>query len=244
MANGYLQRDRTLANSELLLGFIKKTDCLFISEKGRKSSIFKACRKKATANGDSNALEECIKEFQTLCKNSPFRVIKTIRVLFSDVKHLLKSLPRLKIIHLVRDPRATLASQSSFGKCSKSRGGWFGCSNALCTRLESDVLQEEILYREYPDRLFTIFYHQIASDPIGSAKKLYGFIGAEFTKHAEEYIRNITMSGLPDNCLICTTRSNSSEHINTWKTKLKREAIDMIQQRCNYILQRYEFEFV
>lgn len=226
----------------VVVGFRK--DRMFISGKGTKSSIFAACRKKATTNGGSNALEECIKEFQTLCKNSPFRVIKTIRVLFSDVKHLLKSLPRLKIIHLVRDPRATLASQSGFGKCSQSKGGWFGCSNALCTRLENDLLQEEILYREYPDRLFTIFYHQIASDPIGSARKLYGFIGAEFTKYAEEYIRNITMSGKPDSCLICTTRSNSSEHINSWKTKLKRESIDMIQKRCNYLIQRYDFGFV
>ena len=184
----------------------------------------------------------CARQLQKVCENSPFRIIKTIRLELHDVANLLEDLPNLKIVHLVRDPRGTLSSQSRAGRCSGQTGGQTGCTNRFCKRLENDVLAEERIMEKYPSRIMPVFYEDIARHPLEASRKMYDFIGADFTKEAEAYIYNITMAGLKNDCAICTTRPNSSEHIDSWKVRMKPEFIDIVNERCNYVLKRYKFE--
>lgn len=199
-------------------------------------------KEKAKLKNMTNALSVCSRQLQAVCENSPYRIIKTIRVELANVKSLLESLPNLKIIHLVRDPRATLFSQNMFGMCQERYGGWSGCTNTYCTRLENDVLEEEKIKQIYPNRIMTVLYEDIARHPIETAKKMYEFTEAEFTKEAYSYIYNITLAGNPDNCVICTTRRNSTEHITTWKRKMPRDFIKIVNERCNYMLKRFHFD--
>ncbi|XP_045207054.2 carbohydrate sulfotransferase 1-like isoform X1 [Mercenaria mercenaria] len=224
-----------LANIGLMDGFLNK---------GLKSRMFPICYRKEMQNGKDQklAIRMCARELQGICENSPFRIIKTIRIQLQDIRNLLEDLPNLKIVHLVRDPRATLSSQASLGMCSSRRGGQPGCTNKFCKRLENDVLAEERLMKLYPNRIMPVFYEDIAKHPLQTSKKMYDFIGAEFTLEAEAYIYNITMAGLANNCVICTTRSNSSEHVDTWKTKMKPEFINIVNERCNYVIKRYNFD--
>ena len=150
----------------------------------------------------------------------------------------------MKILHLVRDPRATLASQAKFGKCAATSGGKYGCTRSFCQRLENDVLEEERLLKIYPDRIRSFFYEDIAKHPLETAQKMFEFIGTPFTTEARDYVFNITLAGNEDNCAVCTTRSNSSEHIDSWKTEMSKEFIDIVQDRCNYVLKRYKFDIV
>lgn len=90
-----------------------------------------------------------------------------------------------------------------------------GCANYFCKRLNNNVLQEERLLKTYLGRIITVFYADIAWQPLEISKKLYGFISASFTLEAQAYIYNISMEGQKDNCEICTTCSNSSEHVDT-----------------------------
>ncbi|KAL4225447.1 hypothetical protein ACF0H5_016137 [Mactra antiquata] len=211
--------------------------------KGLKSRLFTLCMNdihgKMVAK---NAINLCARQLQAACENSPFRILKTIRLLLSDVRNLLEDLPNLKIIHLVRDPRATLYSQSLLGRCSQKEGGRNGCTSKFCKRVELDVLEEERLLKKYPGRIMPVFYQDIAKEPLKTTQKLYDFIGAKFTQEAQEYVYNITMAGNPDDCSICTTRSNSSEHIDTWKVKMDPTFQEIVNDRCNYIIQRYNFD--
>ncbi|KAL4224922.1 hypothetical protein ACF0H5_015618 [Mactra antiquata] len=212
-------------------------------KKGLKSRLYPICMNDIKGDMDpKNGINICARQLQAVCKNSPFRIIKTIRLLMRDIKNLLEDLPNLKIIHLVRDPRATLFSQSKLGKCGEKKGGRPGCTNRFCTRVELDVLEEEKLSKKYPGRIMPVFYQDIAKEPLKTSQKLYDFIGAEFTQAAQEYVYNITMAGNPNNCAICTTRSNSSEHIDTWKERMDPLFREIVNERCNYIIQRYNFD--
>ncbi|XP_053408734.1 carbohydrate sulfotransferase 3-like isoform X4 [Mercenaria mercenaria] len=213
-------------------------------KKGLKTSMFRPCLEEEYLRTKHHlrALQICVKKLQSICEDSPIRIIKTIRLEFSSVKHLLEELPNLKIVHLVRDPRATLLSQSRFGACKSIRGGWQGCANRHCKRLENDVLEVEGLIKKYPNRILPVMYENIAKHPLETSKKMYEFIGADFTFEAETYIYNITMAGNENNCAICTTRSNSSEHVDTWKRKMKRDFLSTVNERCNYVLKRYQFD--
>ena len=159
------------------------------------------------------------------------------------LRPLLDEMPDLKIIHLIRDPRATLRSQRQFGMCREQYGGHYGCTNLLCTRLENDILESEKLVTKYPSRIKAVFYEDIAAKPIETSRNLYKFIGTTFTRHARNYIYNITLAGNPKDCAICTTRPNSTLHIDAWRKTLDHRFLRIIEERCNYALQRFNYTF-
>lgn len=190
---------------------------------------------------DMAVLNICARELQKVCEESPIIVLKTIRVLLRDVKYLLDVFSNLKILHLVRDPRATLFSQAHFGMCNKKIGGWPRCTDNLCERQENDILDEELISQKCPDRIKTVRYESIAKRPIETSKELYSFIDVDFTTEAESYIYNITMAGKKNNCVICTTRSNSSEHVDTWTKKMNPNFIQIVNTRCRFVLNHYSY---
>ena len=215
-----------------------------ISGYGLKSKTFARCKIKKANMTQTERFHKCLDEFQKMCEESPHIILKTIRMRLSSIKHFMSELPNLKIIHLVRDPRATLISQSKLGMCKEAKGGIYGCTDKVCSQIENDLIEEEKIREEYPDRIFTVFYNQIARHPVKLASQLMSFIGAEFTDNAQSYVFNITSAGRNDTCIICTTRSNSTEHIEHWKKTMPRSFIDIVQSRCNFLLRRYEFEIV
>lgn len=209
--------------------------------KGIKSKTFRECYSiwyQITGNRTST-IRKCAVALKSVCEQSPVRIIKTIRTPIEFIRHLLDEIPGLKVVHLMRDPRATLRSQRSFGMCPLLEGGMYGCTNRFCTRVENDIIQADTLAKIHPGRLATVLYEHIASKPIETSRKMFKFIGTIFTSQAQEYIFNITSAGKPDNCGICTTRTNSSEHIYEWMEKLKPESIRIVEDRCNYIIRRY-----
>ena len=215
-----------------------------LSDYGLKTKHFDDCLKDATKTKKYNdSVLVCAKELQTICEQSPIRVIKTIRLDLSTLTPLLSMLPSLKIVHLIRDPRATMLSQSRAGMCSDNEGGKYGCSSRYCYRLENDVLEHETITKDYQGRISPVYYEQIARFPLEASGKMYKFIEANYTKPVMQYVYNITMSGAKDDCGICSTRSNSSEHINAWKKTMPTEFIDIVEDRCHYVLKRFHYEF-
>ena len=172
---------------------------------------------------------------------STTRILKTIRMPLNWIRHLLDELPELKIVHLIRDPRATLHSQLRLGMCSSKHGGVIGCSLSFCERHEKDLKEGDDLSSGYPGRLIRVFYENIARRPIEASKLLFNFTGAAYTSHVQGYVYNITLAGNPNNCAICTTRSNSSAHIDSWKRKINTVLLNEIENRCNFILRRYNY---
>lgn len=195
-----------------------------------------------TRQVDRPALQICARELKKVCEKSQIIVLKTIRVKLRDVKALLSSLTNLKIIRLVRDPRAALFSQLHYGMCSKMNGGLRGCTNFLCEWQEIDILEEKLISAECPDRLMVVEYENIARHPIQTSVELYDFIDADFTEEIKNYIYNITMAGESNNCGICTTRSNSSEHIDSWKKEMTPKFIHLVNTRCSIVMNHYSYD--
>ncbi|KAK3873863.1 hypothetical protein Pcinc_021154 [Petrolisthes cinctipes] len=96
------------------------------------------------------------------CEDRPVKVIKTIRTRVSWLKPLLNSLQDLKVIHLLRDPRATIPSGI--------KQGWFSinASKELCDYVKEDLHYGEQLQNHYPERLVVYArmysHNQISTD--------------------------------------------------------------------------------
>ena len=91
---------------------------------------------------------KCALKMKEKCEMANLRVIKTIRLSMRAISQLMEEFPELKIIHLIRDARATLMSQSGFERCRPGHGGYEGSSNRFCTRLENDILESEVLQKK------------------------------------------------------------------------------------------------
>nr|KAG5696987.1 hypothetical protein BaRGS_008449 [Batillaria attramentaria] len=131
---------------------------------------------------------------------------------------LVRNDPKVRVIHLLRDPRGTLRSQRRFGSFKFEDEG----SNArwFCQRVLEDLSVSKQLKSAYPGRVLTVRYEDLAMKPLVFAERLLGFAGLKMDKQLEEYVLNITSRGLGDSCVICTQRNDSVRAASEWRQNI------------------------
>ena len=99
---------------------------------GNKTRKLVECLEK-TSNETNLSSRLCTRILRKECLKSKVRIIKTIRTRLTWLVDILEEFPNLKIVHLVRDPRAVVNSLIRVGKCKKQNGGVPGCSHYFCS---------------------------------------------------------------------------------------------------------------
>ena len=209
---------------------------------GHKTKLLLNCLK--NNNDTSYNLNEmtCTDYLHRLCTESKYRVLKTIRTPLIWFKHLMEEFPTMKIVHLVRDPRAILTSQRRFGECSRAKhGGLAGCTKFLCSSLEEDLVTYEMFTKLYPGRMYQLKYEETALNPLFKTKELYSFLNLKFTDSIRKYIVNITMSGYNASYTLDTVRPNSSEMVDKWRTKISDDLLETVQTLCKYSMEKLAY---
>lgn len=205
--------------------------------KSKKAKLFKACKVfQENVLSSNDTLYSCVKMLRDICLQSKYVLFKLIRTPLDQLEPLMIEFPEMKIIHLIRDPRATVLSQVKFGKVRVKT--FVPDVTEYCTRVFRDLVSADLLKSRFPKRINTIFYEDIAYDPKGMAQTLYDFIGTTFTATAEQYIFNITMAGKQSNCNLCTVKSNSTKQANAWRLKIPYKRAMEIDGVCKYIYDR------
>ncbi|XP_045165005.2 carbohydrate sulfotransferase 6-like [Mercenaria mercenaria] len=190
-------------------------------------------------------LKTCMEDLRNVCLRSKYRIVKTIRTKMSLAAQVLEQVVDSKLIHLVRDPRATIESKSHRKVCPL---GLSFCISQHCQRVRDDIIVEK--KSRSPERFHTVFYENIASRPIQTAKMMYKFIGMELTPVISDYIFNITLGKNKSGCSVCTAKwqignsaSSSEKHVDAWKQKLPPKYINRTQQLCNDVIKHYGYEY-
>ena len=141
------------------------------------------------------------------------------------------------MIHLIRDPRATLRSQAAVGEF-KWMTDLHNASKVFCKRVLDDINESDRLRTLYPSRSLRIRYEDLATKPLHFAEKLLAFAGLAMDDVLRKYVWNITSAGLPDNCVICTTRNDSRRTAAKWRTMVDLQSSMLIDINCADIYQR------
>lgn len=172
--------------------------------------------------------EECLDETFSTCAQRA-RVFKFIRLSTEVVGRLMRSVPDLKVIHLLRDPRGILKSRQHVGLLP---GGDFNLhSKALCTQLLRDIHETKRLQQNYPGRIKTIMYEDLAERPQEGAKQLYDFAGIQFNNEIRQYVIDIT-AAQENSGAYGISKSSSKAASYDWRNHLPFKKSEEIDNNC------------
>ncbi|XP_061164345.1 carbohydrate sulfotransferase 1-like [Saccostrea echinata] len=208
--------------------------------KGRKSREFKVCLKYKSAINISatTATYQCIMMMKRLCLESKYIILKTIRIPLTVLVPLSETFPNLKILHLLRDPRPTLRSQSRFG-IVKSR---FLQENAtsFCNRVYTDIIIAKHTPTIAPHHYFPVSYENLAKYPFQMARNVYRYLDINLNNKVTSYIENMTMAD--KTCseskiakTMCTKSSNSSADADRWRQKIPFGFVSIVDNACSLL---------
>lgn len=181
---------------------------------------------------------KCFEEF---CLELPISIIKTTRLHLALVRSLLEDPKRidLRIVYLVRDPRAVMKSRYEQMAWCKHVPDCID-HERLCYDIDTELDAFHELSAAFPGRLSLVQYEPLALKPLETIKQVYDWIGLNFTDGINATIREHTSKADTDDW---STFRNSVSRINKWQKELPRRSIDETQSgRCRDVLPRLGLE--
>ncbi|XP_067658212.1 carbohydrate sulfotransferase 3-like [Haliotis asinina] len=173
---------------------------------------------------------KCMPILYNRCKAAKVGVIKTIEFPITAAKDLATKDRTLKVLHLIRDPRATLLSQVSHGRFS-----WDAIeeeSSKYCKKVLEDVQVTRQWYMESQTRIKILFYEDLCQNPSSEVEELYKFVGLNYTEDTEIGIKKLTSAASDRTCVICTQRKSSKKAAERWRGKIRIEYVRIIDRNC------------
>ncbi|XP_037128346.1 carbohydrate sulfotransferase 3a [Syngnathus acus] len=192
------------------------------------------------------------------CLSKQYRAIKSVRVHQLEMLRPLVEDPRMniKIIQLVRDPRAivvsrmvafslkyqTLKPSEQEGQVPETDETWKNlkgnCDN-MKRSAELGLSQPRWLRRSY----MLVRYEDIARNPIQKAEEMYRFTGIPFSPKAREWVLKNTQTTRDANDFFSTQR-NSSEQAEKWRYGIPFTLAQAVQRLCGPTMKLFGYKFV
>ncbi|XP_054456639.1 carbohydrate sulfotransferase 3a [Anoplopoma fimbria] len=192
------------------------------------------------------------------CLSKQHHTIKTVRVRQLETLQPLVEDPRLdvRVIQLVRDPRAILASRMvAFSSEYQTWKAWAqdglvpdddervkrlkGNCDQIRTLAEVGLSKPPWLKRRY----MLVRYEDIARYPMQKAEEMYRFTGIPFSPQAREWILSNTQT-TQEVSGIYSTQKNSSEQAEKWRSSIPFTLVQVVQRVCGPTLKLFGYRFV
>lgn len=161
-------------------------------------------------------------------------------------KQLLDLYPNARFLHIVRDPRAVLASQKNRWKLRRLGAEHLPLSEMLRNRVNYHPLTmaklwaratEEAVHLEDHPRFLILRFEDLAAGPVASAARICHFLGLKFEQDMLEIPRwgssNIEHS--------TEAKGISSEVVDRWRKSLSRSETFICEKSCHLLMQRFGY---
>ncbi|KAK1785104.1 hypothetical protein P4O66_018204, partial [Electrophorus voltai] len=179
------------------------------------------------------------------CQSRSHVAIKTVRIpLIKDLRTLIED-PRLdlKIVHLVRDPRAILASRmATFTNQYRAWKIWNATNkqphymdlsviDRMCKDMEYSVLTGLQSPGWLSGRYLLVRYEDLALNPEVKAREIYRFLGLDLDTKVLTWIAQNTNSTKKSNNKFSTSR-DSKATLQSWRLRLGFDIVKTMQNLC------------
>ncbi|XP_004624041.1 carbohydrate sulfotransferase 3 [Octodon degus] len=180
------------------------------------------------------------------CRRKEHMALKAVRIRQLEFLQPLAEDPRLdlRVIQLVRDPRAVLASRMvAFAGKYETWKKWLAEGQdqlqeeevqRLRGNCESIRLSAELGLRQpawLRGRYMLVRYEDVARRPLQKAREMYRFAGIPLTPQVEDWIQKNTQAALDGNG-IYSTQKNSSEQFEKWRFSIPFKLAQVVQAAC------------
>ncbi|XP_061185803.1 carbohydrate sulfotransferase 1-like [Saccostrea echinata] len=179
-----------------------------------------------------DSVKMCVSLLYTRCITARTRTIKTIRMSMFMAGKLLKWLPNLRIIHLVRDPRGILNSQFEQHVTEEKR--IFTTVKKVCNTISSDLSHIKELELCHKSRIMRIIYENLCQYPLKVVPKIYKFLNMEYPKKVEIFVKRI-LNGTVKKCHYCTDRGDALGNAYRWIHVIEEKTLIIIDLYCSFL---------
>ena len=187
-----------------------------------------------------------------VCRGYNKRATKTIRVTMEEIDMILernkRCSDRLKVIHLIRDPRGKANSHLHLPEGNELNQGIEGVKGQVkrfCPRIMKDIQLRQKLEAQYPHSFLELIYEKTADNFLEYTEKVYDFAWNE--KPPPEIYRWVerVMLGTKQNFdPFNTRRTNASQTARLWKTQLSLEMLKHVESNCLPLITYLQQDFI
>lgn len=181
-----------------------------------------------------HTLRYCIQGLIQMCKASPVRTIKVIRlgITVGAMQKLQRTNPDLKFIQLVRDPRGSLLSQFD---ATPPETGYIAFKRIVgfCDKMERDLEEVKKLRNSSDIEILTVNYEDMAENPKTSVSAVYSFLGLTLPGRVISGISQRSSANRHDD-KYGTVRENSTQTAYAWKKKIKFDIVRTVDTYCSH----------
>ena len=196
---------------------------------------------------------------EALCKNN-YSVLSlkilTPRLLdVQDKGHLLPSCSNpyseCKIMHLVRDPRAVIASLMFsvhfFSRRWETRHQLSWYAQKICHQLESDVTLGKLTANSQSSSYRLIRFEDLAKNPLSQVNELFKFAGIEMTDGVRKWLNEATHSSdiTQTNVQQAYLTSRDSEKVvSEWRSRMESATVQIIERYCGRVMKNLGYKLI
>jgi hypothetical protein len=187
--------------------------------------------------------------FRAKCETARLWATKTVRGTMEELDEMMEINPNMRIIHLIRDPRAVVVSRSTnysfrgiysgdiHGRKVLGGGNKVHEAHIYCGTVVKDILHRHELESAYPGRIIQVIYDDFAQNPVHYAQAVYKFLDEDIPKELGAWIRNNTQGRRSD--------QNAKIRMNAWKSKITYIEGENILHECEqfYKLLNYKWPY-
>uniref|UniRef100_A0A8C5K491 Sulfotransferase n=1 Tax=Jaculus jaculus TaxID=51337 RepID=A0A8C5K491_JACJA len=192
------------------------------------------------------------------CRRKDHMALKAVRIRQLEFLQPLAEDPRLdlRVIQLVRDPRAVLASRMvAFAGKYESWKKWLSDDDGRDRLREEEVqrlrgncesirLSAELGLRQpawLRGRYMLVRYEDVARRPLQKAREMYRFAGIPLTQQVEDWIQKNTQAAR-DGSGIYSTQKNSSEQFEKWRFSMPFKLAQVVQTACGATMRLFGYK--
>ncbi|XP_062577894.1 carbohydrate sulfotransferase 4-like [Saccostrea cucullata] len=185
--------------------------------------------------------QQCIPDLIKKCKGANSFTIKFITVRMQAISIIMKLLPEVHVIHLVRDPRPVLLSQIHVGQIDKTKIE--NESSSHCKILQNDLAETK--ENIYQNNFHRQKYEDLAHDPLGQFQGLFNLSGLEFSHAVQNRVKSIAMKkGMMSKCLYCSEKGGAMATSLQWRVSSNYSIVHAIQEQCVNVIDKLGYVLV